>query len=91
MGTLSRDPVTGATVYDPKPKKNLCAKTRPKSDPYETWVAGDWTWQVLKKWQTDDDKPYARWFCNVITPYVPEGEMGDVYVSEIKKNARRIA
>jgi hypothetical protein len=70
--------------------KNLCAKTRPKSDPYETWVAGDWTWQVLKKWQVDDNKPYARWFCNVITPMVPEGEMGDVYVADIKSHARKV-
>lgn len=56
--------------------KNLCAKT----DPYEIWRD---EWHVLKKWQTNDDKPYARWFCNV------KGfceEMGDVYVS----NARRI-
>jgi hypothetical protein len=71
--------------------KNLCAKTVKREDAYEVWQAGDWTWYVLKKWQVDDDKPYARWFCNVVTPMVGEqGETGDVYVSEIKKNARRI-
>jgi hypothetical protein len=71
--------------------KNLCAKTVKRENAYEVWQAGDWTWYVLKKWQADDDKPYARWFCNVVTPMVgPEGETGDVYVSEIKKNARRI-
>jgi len=72
--------------------KNLCAKTRPVSNPYETWKSfdGSWTWLVLKKWQADDSKPFGRWFCLVKTPYVPEGEMGDVYVSEIKQNARLV-
>jgi len=67
--------------------KNLCGKMRSKDNPYEVWVAGDWEWHVLKKWQVDDDKPYARWFCLVKSPFVPYGEMGDVYVSEIKSNA----
>lgn len=73
-------------------KQNLCAKTRPKTEPYEVWQSpdGSWTWNVLKKWQADDEKPYARWFCNVVTPIVPEGEMGDVYVREIKQHATRI-
>jgi hypothetical protein len=72
--------------------KNMCAKTRPKDQPYEVWQAfdGAWTWNVLKKWQANDDKPYARWFCNVVTPMCPNGEMGDVYVSEIKEFAVRI-
>ena len=73
--------------------KNLCGKMRPKDNPYETWQSfdGTWTWAVLKKWQANDDKPYARWFCNVITPCMPGGEMGDVYVAEVKSSdARRI-
>ena len=73
--------------------KNLCAKMRPASDPYETWVSydGSWTWLVLKKWQADDNKPYARWFCKVVTPMTgPSGDLGDVYVSEIKANARKV-
>ena len=72
--------------------KNECGKMRPRGNPYEVWQSldGSWTWNVLKKWQADDDKPYARWFCNVVTPIVPEGEMGDVYVLEIKSNAVRI-
>jgi hypothetical protein len=71
--------------------KNLCAKSRPASNPYEVWQAGTWTWYVLKKWQANDDKPFARWFCLVKTPIVPDGELGDVYVSEIKGQAHRIA
>ncbi len=75
--------------------KNLCAKTRPKDNPYEVWRShdGSWTWQVLKKWQSEDKEasnPYARWFCNVVTPIVPEGEMGDCYVCDIKSIATRI-
>jgi len=75
--------------------KNLQAKTRRADNPYEIWQAGTgasaWTWYVLKKWQVDDNKPYARWFCLVKTPIVPEGEYGDVYVKDIKSVATRIA
>lgn len=72
--------------------KNLCAKTRPVSNPYEIWTTpdGTWRWAVLKKWQTNDDKPYARWFCFVTSPMCPEGEYGDVYVADIKGSAVRI-
>ncbi len=71
--------------------KNLYAKTRPVSDPYEVWVSRDgrWEWHVLKKYQLNDDKPYARWLCLVKSPFVPEGEMGDVYVDEIKAYATK--
>ncbi|MGH2360258.1 MAG: hypothetical protein ACRDGM_06920 [bacterium] len=73
--------------------KNLCGKTRPKDQPYEVWRSpdGSWTWNVLKKWQADDDRPFARWFCNVVTPICPDGELGDVYVAEIKQYARKVA
>lgn len=72
--------------------KNKCAKTRPKDRPYEVWKSFDekWQWHVLKKWQANDDKPYARWFCLVKSPIMPEGELGDVYVKEIKDNASLI-
>lgn len=56
----------------------------------EKFDVGTWTWYVLKKYQADDNKPYARWFCDVVTPIVPDGEMGDVYVTDVKKFARRI-
>jgi hypothetical protein len=70
--------------------KNLCAKTRPATNPYETWTNGEWTWKVLKKCQADDNKPFARWFCLVTSPFCPDGEMGDVYVAEIKNSARLV-
>ena len=76
-------------------EKNECAKTRPDSDPYEVWETpdGSWQWRVLKKYQRPDkeaENPLARWFCQVRSPYVPEGEMGDVYVQDIKSNARKV-
>ena len=73
--------------------KNPCGKTRPESQPYEIWQSfdGSWTWNVLKKWQVDDNKPFARWFCNVVSPICPYGELGDVYVQDITSQARRIA
>lgn len=65
---------------------------RSEDKPYEVWEnATGWRWLVLKKWQADDNKPYARWFCKVFSPFCPEGEMGDVYVSEIKGNAVRVS
>lgn len=73
--------------------KNNCAKTVTRDNAYEVWRAGDWTWFVLKKYQSPEKEAtnsYARWFCDVVTPFCPEGEMGDVYVSEIKQSARRI-
>lgn len=70
--------------------KNLCAKTRPLSNPYETWRGGDWVWKILKKYQVDDNKPFSRAFCHVTSPYCPQGELGDVYLSDIRNNAARV-
>lgn len=60
-----------------------------KHKPIEVWVSqdGSWIWEVYKKYQKPEREaknPYARWYCRVISPFVPEGEFGDVYVSEIK-------
>ena len=55
---------------------------------------GEWTWYVLKAWQApkgEATNKYARWFCLVTSPMVGEtGEMGDVYVAEIRDYARLI-
>jgi hypothetical protein len=72
--------------------KNECGKTRPVDNPYETWRLGDWEWKVLKKYQADDNKPYARWFCAVTSPFTyGMPELGDVYASEVMGSARRIS
>jgi hypothetical protein len=74
--------------------KNLCSKTRPVSNPYEVWKLGDWTWKVLKKYQSPENEAknsYARWFCFVTSPFCPEGEYGDTYVRDITGNATRVS
>lgn len=71
--------------------KNECNKMRERDNAYEVWATpdGQWEWRVLKKWQADDNKEYSRWFCEVKSPFATE--LGDVYVSEIKKNAVKIS
>lgn len=76
-----------------RPEYQQYRKTRPIDNPYEIWQTADgqWEWRVLKKWQVDDDKPFARWFCAVTSPFVAPGyEYGDVYVQEIKSVARLV-
>lgn len=72
--------------------KNQFNKERKPNNPYEIWgnspVLPGWEWHVLKKWSADDNKPHGRWFCLVKSPIVPEGEIGDVYVSDIKIDAQ---
>jgi hypothetical protein len=76
--------------------KNLQGKTVKRENAYEVWQSrdGSWTWYCLKKYQnpeTEAKNQYARWFCDVVSPFVGEGgELGDVYVSEIKSSAIRI-
>jgi len=73
--------------------KNECLKERKVDNPYEIWKHEDagWEWRVLKKWQVDDDKPYARWFCAVKSPMTYDSwEYGDVYVKEIKEQAVKV-
>lgn len=80
---------------------NKFAKTRPVEDPYEIWVGKammsdgevyDFEWRVLKKWQIDDDKPYARWFCAVKSDMTYGGyEYGDEYVANIKKYGVKVS
>lgn len=74
---------------------NACGKTVKRENAYEVWQLpdGSWTWYILKKYQSPENEaenPLARWFCDVVTPICPNGEMGDVYVSEIKRFATRI-
>ena len=73
---------------------NPAGKTRPVENPYEIWKSqdGTWEWRVLKKWQIDDNKPYARWFCAVKSPFTfGSWDLGDVYVSEIKSQAVKVS
>jgi hypothetical protein len=74
--------------------KNECGKMRKKDNPYEVWAGRGWTWKVLKKYQSPEGEaknPYARWFCYVTSPMCPDGDMGDVYVSDIKSVAIKVS
>lgn len=75
--------------------KNLCGKMVKRENAYEIWVTpnGQWWWYVLKKYQNEENEAkneYARWFCDVISPIVPDGEMGDCYVKDIKSVAKKL-
>jgi Protein of unknown function (DUF995) len=56
---------------------------------------GSWQWYVLKHYQTEEAEaanPYARVFCDVVSPIVGEsGELGDTYLKDIKGSARLVA
>lgn len=62
--------------------KNLMGKSRKKGDPYMVFSGPFGDTEVLKSWQGNDAKPYARWFVAV------NGDMGDSYVSEIVRYGR---
>lgn len=72
--------------------KNECAKRRDVNEPYEVWMSSDgWELRVLKKHQVNDDKPYARWYTAVKSPFTYGAwEYGDQYVKEIKANYKRV-
>lgn len=75
--------------------KNPCGKTVRRDQAYEVWQTPDqsWTWYVLKKYQSpqaEAQNRYARWFCEVVTPLCPDGELGDTYVRDIQSVARCI-
>jgi len=63
--------------------------------PLEVWETpdGSWKWEVYKKYQTPENEvknPFARWFCKVKSPITPQGEIGDVYIKDIKGYARKV-
>ena len=76
--------------------KNKCGKTRNLNKgekPYEVWKSkdGTWTWNVLKKYLSEDKERtnyYSRWLCAVKSPSTyGTYDIGDVYAVEIKKHA----
>ena len=77
-------------------EKKLTTSQRIKQNkPIEVWRTpdGSWTWEVYRKYQKPEKEaknPYARWFCRVKSPFVPQGELGDVYVREIKAHAQKV-
>ncbi len=73
--------------------KNPCWKTVTIEKAYEVWQTPDWSreWNVLKKYQIDDQKPYARWFVAVKSPMTYwKYEMWDEYAENIMKVAVKV-
>lgn len=71
---------------------NTMGKSRKIDNPYSIWRndAG-WEWRVLKSYHTDINKPNARAFCAVSSPYTFGGyDYGDVYWSDIFNNAELV-
>lgn len=69
---------------------NPCGKTRPKSDPYESWSTPIGIYHVLKKYkgpEAEAKDPSARWFCWCENEY---NDMGDMYAADIKRMGVRI-
>lgn len=66
--------------------KNLMGKSRKPGNAYVTVNANGWQWEILKLYQTvanSKKNKYARAFCLVKSPFVPDGEYGDVYLTDI--------
>jgi len=81
-------------LWDTKVMKNPFGKTVKVENPHMIFQMGNWEWRVLKTYQTPEKEtsnPYARWFCAVKSPHTyGDWEYGDVYVSEVLRNATRI-
>jgi hypothetical protein len=95
---MTFDDLACATLLDGAPPlgtKNLKGKTRPVSDPYETWKNDSgWTWKVLKHYQSpaaEAKNEFARVFCDVSSPYTHGGsDLGDTYLMDIKRHAQLV-
>lgn len=63
--------------------KNVAAKSRKPTNPYATWTdqRNGWKYRLLKSWQGDNSKEYARWFVEVDGYF---REMGDAYTREVR-------
>jgi hypothetical protein len=66
--------------------KNRMGKTRKQDNPYLIFQndQSGWEWKVLKAYQGDNSKPYARWFVAVTSPHTyGTADLGDEYVKGI--------
>jgi hypothetical protein len=76
---------------EPTVSANLMLKTRRVNQPYEVWRAHGYEWRVLKKYQADDAKPYARWYCATKGPGTFDSyDLGDAYAAEIKRHGVKV-
>jgi hypothetical protein len=78
-----------------KIKKMSTDERLKKGIPIEVWETSDgsWRWEVYRKYQKPEGEaknPFARWFCKVKSPFTPQGDIGDVYIKDIKSNAKKV-
>ena len=85
-------------VHKIETKKLTTQQRLDQNRPIEVWETpdGSWRWEVYRKYQKDDAKPFARWFCRVFSPITREQmssgyELGDVYVKDVKDYARKVS
>ena len=75
--------------------KNLQGKTVKPENAYQVYRMGDWTWYILKHYNSPEAEardPYARVFCLVVTPLTgPAGDLGDVYLKDILQYAELVS
>jgi len=75
--------------------KNLFNKSRPASEPYAIYAAGDWIWHICKTYKAPESEAkdqYARWFAWVKSPLTyGQFEGGDTYRKEVITHARLVA
>jgi hypothetical protein len=68
--------------------RTAMGKSRPTDNPYMTFEGDGFEYRVLKSYQADDSKPYARWFLATKSPYtMGSWELGDGYVAEVVNGA----
>lgn len=65
-------------------QKNLAGKSRKSENAYAAWTdpRSGWKYKLLKSWQADNSKEYARWHVEV---YGFGHDMGDEYVANLLK------
>lgn len=65
-------------------------KSRKTENPYAVFRAGDWEWRVLKRYGKSE-KPYARWFTAVSSPYTfGSFDLGDTYVADVVRHGQLV-
>jgi hypothetical protein len=75
--------------------KNPFGKSRPATQPYAIYRAGDLVWHVCKTYKQPKSETgdlYARWFVWAKSPMTyGEFEGGDTYASEVRNYGRLVA
>ena len=73
--------------------KNPFAKSRPATQPYAIYRAGDIIWHVCKTYKlVQNEGAYARWFVWAKSPMTyGEFEGGDTYAQEVRRYGTLVA